>query len=58
MSVKHQVDVTDNNWTYVIRLGSNFSAYRSKIQTYITSIRPLTEALQVCTAIHPIHINS
>ena len=45
MSVKHIADVTDNNWTYVIRPGSNFSAYGSKIRTYITSIRPLTEAL-------------
>ena len=45
MSVKHQADVTDNNWTYVIRPGSYFSAYRSKIGTYIMSIRPLTEAL-------------
>ena len=47
-SVKHQADVTDNDWTYVIRPGSNFSAYGSKIRTYITSIRPLTEALTLC----------
>ena len=53
-SVKHQVCVTDNNWTYFIRRGSNFSAYGCKIRTYITPIRPLTEAL--CVGVFTLYI--